>query len=332
MRVLIVKTSSLGDLIHTLPAVTDAAKALPGIRFDWVAEEAFAEIPGWHSAVDRTIPIALRRWRKGWRSALFSGEPTAFWRQLRVRHYDLVVDAQGLLAKSALPARLARGLRHGLSWRSAREPLAALLYNRRHSIAKGQHAIERVRQLFGAALGYGYDAEILDYGLESLRFSSPVEDRDYCVFLHGSSWPSKRLPTEHWVELGRLAAAEGRAVYLPWGSNDEKMTAEAIAAQCSNAHVLPRCNLTQLAGLLAYARGIIGVDTGLAHLGAALGTPGVTLYTATFPAFTGARGPRQACLLLGGNRQAAPSLPYLAVSTLECFQADAVWQALRRLG
>lgn len=327
MRILIVKTSSLGDLIHTLPALSDAAKAIPGVRFDWVAEEAFAEIPLWHPAVDRSIPIALRRWRKDWRQAWTGGELTAFWRKLRERDYALIIDAQGLLLKSALIARLAHGPRHGLSWTAAREPLSALLYTRRHAIDKNQHAIERVRQLFAAALGYAYDPSLLDYGLEPSHFQSPMDQRGYWVFLHGTSWPSKRLPTQQWITLGQIAANQGRRVYLPWGSAEEKQTAEAIAADCANAQVLPRLNLTQLAGLLAQAEGVIGVDTGLAHLGAALGRPGLTLYTATFPQLTGARGARQSCVLLGGDAEEPVNAPHLRVARLPAFDAAAIWQA-----
>lgn len=329
MRVLIVKTSSLGDLIHTLPAITDAARAIPGVRFDWVAEEAFAEIPGWHPAVERVIPIALRRWRKNWPRALASGELKAFVARLRERRYDLIIDAQGLLVKSALVAWLARGPRHGLSWSSAREPLSSLLYWQRHTVPQGQHAIERVRRLFAAALRYEYDATSLDYGLARDGFAATVEGRDYSVFLHGTSWPSKCLPVDYWVELGRFIAGQGRRVYLPWGSEEEKQAAEAIAARCANAVVLPRLNLTQLAGLLARARNIVGVDTGLAHLGAALGTPGVTIYTATFPALTGARARHQRCLVLGGEEQTVPAnTPYLRVEHLPVFRAPAVWRAM----
>lgn len=329
MRVLIVKTSSLGDLIHTLPALTDAAKALPDIRFDWVAEEAFAEIPGWHPAVERTIPVALRRWRKDWRRARAGGELAAFLPRLREREYDLIIDAQGLLLKSAIVARLARGPRHGLAWTSAREPLSSLLYGHRHAIPKSRHAIERVRQLFAAALGYAYDATVLDYGLDRSRFATPVAERGYFVFLHGTSWPSKRLATEHWIALCHRAADGGRTVYLPWGNAEEKRIAETIAARCPNARVLPRLNLTQLAGMLAQAQGVIGVDTGLAHLGAALGVPGVALYSATFPALTGARGVRQSCVLLGGGTEPPPAaVPHLRVLRLPALDADAVWRAL----
>ena len=107
MRVLVVKMSSLGDVIHTLPALTDAAAAIPGITFDWVVEEGFAEIPAWHPAVDTVIPIALRRWRKHpWRD--FRGPQWRACRQaLRRQHYDAVIDAQGLL-KSVFVARLVK--------------------------------------------------------------------------------------------------------------------------------------------------------------------------------------------------------------------------------
>ncbi len=157
MRVLIVKTSSLGDVIHTLPALTDAARALPGIRFDWVVEEGFAEIPRWHPAVERVIPVAVRRWRKHPLRAWRSGEWRAFTAAIHAERYDAVIDAQGLL-KSAWLARHAHGPLHGLDRRSAREPLASLFYRHRHAVAWGRHAVLRVRELFARALGYALPA------------------------------------------------------------------------------------------------------------------------------------------------------------------------------
>lgn len=153
MRVLLVKTSSLGDLVHTFPAITDASRALPGLQLDWLVEESFAEVPAWHPAIDQVIPIALRRWRRDWRKAYRSGQIAGFRSRLRERGYDLVIDTQGLL-KSALPARWARGPVVGYDRRSAREPLAALFYQRRITVSRGQRAIERTRQLFAEALGY----------------------------------------------------------------------------------------------------------------------------------------------------------------------------------
>ncbi len=154
MRVLVVKTSSMGDVLHTLPALTDAMQAMPDIRFDWVVEEGFAQIPSWHPAVERVLPVAIRRWRKAWFSAPISAERRAFRDALRAVRYDAVIDAQGLVKSAALVTRLARGIKHGMDWQTAREPLASLFYNRRHPIAKAQHAVERTRELFAKSLGY----------------------------------------------------------------------------------------------------------------------------------------------------------------------------------
>lgn len=152
MRVLIVKTSSMGDVLHTLPSLTDAMQAIPGIRFDWVVEEGFAQIPTWHAAVDRVIPVAIRRWRKAWFSAPIKAERKAFRDALQAHHYDAIIDAQGLVKSAALVTRLAHGIKHGMDWQSAREPLASLFYNRRHAIAKQQHAVERTRSCSQRAL------------------------------------------------------------------------------------------------------------------------------------------------------------------------------------
>ncbi|MGS6555311.1 lipopolysaccharide heptosyltransferase I, partial [Escherichia coli] len=121
MRVLIVKTSSMGDVLHTLPALTDAQQAIPGIKFDWVVEEGFAQIPSWHAAVERVIPVAIRRWRKAWFSAPIKAERKAFREALQAENYDAVIDAQGLVKSAALVTRLAHGVKHGMDWQTARE-------------------------------------------------------------------------------------------------------------------------------------------------------------------------------------------------------------------
>jgi len=295
VKVLIVKTSSMGDLIHTLPAVTDAARAVADIRFDWVAEEAFAEIPSWHPAVDRVIPIALRRWRK---TPLLK----SMWREigktlsdLRTLDYDRIIDAQGLI-KSAAVTRLARGWRCGMDRRSCKEPLAAVAYQQRYSVVKQMHAINRVRILFAAALGYSVPHEQLDYGLDRALFEQSNLRRPYVVFLHASSGPAKLWPVSKWAELVRHAEQAGFSVYLPWGNQAEYQRAKVIAAAGLSAQVLPRVHLHDLAAVLVDSSGVIGVDTGLAHLAAALQVPGATLYTATSPNMTGTRGPRQTCM------------------------------------
>ena len=290
MSVLIIKTSSLGDVLHTLPAVTDAARLLPGIRFDWVVEEGFIEVPIWHAAVDTVIPVALRRWKHGFLHALRRGEPQATVKQLRKHRYDRIIDAQGLI-KSAIISRFARGRRYGLDRSSAREPLAARAYNQVFPVPRAQHAVARVRQLFAAALEYAVPDTSPDYGIRERFAATP---RQSClVFLHGTTWPTKHWPDEYWVELAAMAAANGLQVKIPWGSATEQQRAEKIAAAHQGVEVLPRMGLGELAEVIAGASGVVGVDTGLVHLAAALGTPCVTLYGATDPGLIGTVGEAQ---------------------------------------
>jgi heptosyltransferase-1 len=290
MRVLLVKTSSLGDLIHTFPALTDARRAMARIRFDWLVEESFAEVPAWHPAVDEVIPIALRRWRGNWRQAWGRGDLSRFTKRLRQTRYDLILDAQGLL-KSALPAFLALGPGAGFDSRSAREPLAAWTYRRRYAVAREQHAIERLRQLFALALGYPLPVCPPDYGL---HFSSAhPADVQRLILLHGTTWPSKHWPEPYWAELARIATDKGFSVYLPWGDPDDRLRAERIIKVARVGELLPRQGLSEMARTLAGASGVVGVDSGLAHLAAAVGVPAITLYGSTRVDLTGALGPRQ---------------------------------------
>ena len=292
MRVLIIKTSSMGDIIHTLPALTDAGNALSSITFDWVVEENFAEIPRWHPLVNKVIPIALRRWRKN----LFSKSSRLEWKkfitELRAEQYDVVIDAQGLL-KSALVSRFARGKRYGFDRHSARESFAALFYQRSFSVAKNQHAITRVRDLLSQTLGYTLPVTTPSYGIDRSQFHSKNTGENYLVFLHGTTWKTKHWPEEYWIQLARLANQAGFSVKLPWGNSDEQERAIRIAANCSHAEVLPRLALTDMAGMLANAKSIVAVDTGLGHLAAALGVPTVSLYGPTNPVLTGALGETQ---------------------------------------
>ncbi len=290
MRLLLIKLSSLGDVVHTLPALTDAHQALPHLEVTWVIEEAYQQIPLWHPAVVQVIPVALRRWRRGLLQAWRSGEWRQFRRQVQQVSYDRVLDAQGLL-KSAGVAAQARGLRLGLDRHSAREPVASLLYQRTYSVAWGQHAVLRLRQLLAQALDYPLPQTPANFGL-TCKPDPRWGQQPYLVFLHGTAWMSKQWPHACWQELITLARAAGFQVLLPWGNAAEQARATALAAG-DDATVLPRLSLSDLAGLLAGAAGVVGVDTGLLHLAAALGRPGVGLYGATSPALTGALGPRQ---------------------------------------
>jgi heptosyltransferase I len=297
MQLLIVKTTSLGDLIHTLPALNDAATAIPCLKVDWLAERPFAEIPGWHPAVRRVIASDLRRWRKAPLATVRSGDWARFRGDLRQTRYDLVLDAQGLV-KSAFLASRADGPSAGPGWSSAREPLASLFYDRRLAVPPHgrEHAITRTRRLFAAACGYPLPANLdqpPESGLDRARFAQPDIAARYALFLHGTTWPTKRWPISHWQRLAQWFATQGIAVVLPWGSDSERADAEAIAAASPNARVLPRLGLTGVAGWIAHAHVIVGVDTGLMHLAAALGTPGLSLYGPTLPQMTGAFGVNQ---------------------------------------
>lgn len=295
-HILVVKTSSLGDVVHALPAVTDAVRAIPGLRCDWLVERAFAEIPAWHPAVDRVIRCDMRGWRRNLGRTVFGGDWVRFRAELRQTRYDLVIDAQGLV-KSAWLARQALGPLAGPGRGSAREPLAARFYDRGYVVPchDAAHAVERARRLFAQALDYPLPQTPPDAGLDRARFPLPDLAQPYVMLLHGTTWTSKRWPLPQWSALAAWLAGRGLRVVLPWGSAAEHADAEAIAAACGGL-VLPRLDLTAVGGWLARARACVGVDTGLAHLAAALGTPQVTLYGPTLPQLTGAVGDRQVWL------------------------------------
>jgi len=285
MRVLLIKTSSLGDVIHTLPALTDAQTHRPDIQFDWVVEEAFAEIPAWHPAVNEVIPVALRRWRHAWWRAARSPEYKHAKARMQ-RPYDRILDAQGLLKSALLTRWNTNSPRYGLDKHSAREGLAARFYHHPISVPKGTHAITRLRQLFAGALDYKVDLSTCDYGLHNLR--APQADPTL-MFFHATTWVTKHWPETYWVALAQLAIAEHYTVWLPWGNTEEQQRAHRIAAQ-TGAQVLPKLSLTEIAQHLGKATGVIGVDTGLCHLAAALEVPSLTLYGSTQPALTGTQG------------------------------------------
>lgn len=293
MRVLIVKTSSMGDVLHTLPALTDAMQAIAGIRFDWVVEEGFAQIPSWHEAVDRVIPVALRRWRKAWFSDPVKAERGAFRETLRAVHYDAIIDAQGLVKSAALVTRLAHGLKHGMDWQSAREPLASLFYNRRHHIAKQQHAVERTRELFAKSLGYSKPQTQGDYAIAQHFVKESTTGAPYAVFLHATTRDDKHWPEARWRDLLALMATSGLKIKLPWGAPHEEARARRLAEGFDYVEVLPRLSLEKVARELAGAKMVVSVDTGLSHMAAALDRPNFTLYGPTDPGLIGGYGKNQ---------------------------------------
>jgi heptosyltransferase-1 len=290
-RILIVKTSSMGDVIHTLPAVTDACREMPDVTFDWVVEEGFAEIPAWHPRVERVIPVAIRRWRKNLFAFLGSNEWQVFRQQMRMHTYDYVIDAQGLF-KSAVLTRFASGSICGYDRHSVREPLASFFYKQQFSVAKEQHAVERIRELFSSALGYNKPQTQPDYGIDRCRFGVQSEP-PYVLFLHGTTRADKHWPDEYWQTLCRLLCDAGMHVKLPWWSDVEQRRARFIADIHPRAEVLSRTNIAGMAATIASARAVVAVDTGLGHLAAALAVPTLSLYGPTSPQLIGAYGPNQ---------------------------------------
>lgn len=289
MRVLLVKTSSMGDVIHTLPALTDAHLAIPGIQFDWAVEKAFAVIPSWHPAVANTIPVAVRHWRKDIFSRATRENLQALRKQFHAQKYDLILDAQGLV-KSAFLTLLTKGVRAGLDFRSARESLAALAYQRRYKVNFYQHAVVRMRSLFSQALGYALPNTSPDFGLNRQAFMQNESAEKYLVFLHGTTWTSKQWPEQYWIQLAQIAATAGYRIKISGGSPEEMQRAERIAKHCSNVDAIPFLNIASMATILAQAKGAVTVDTGFGHLAAALNVPTVSIYGSTNPEYTGALG------------------------------------------
>ena len=275
MRVLLIKTSSMGDVIHTLPALTDAQNAIPGIRFDWVVEEGFTDIPAWHPAVDNIIPVAIRRWRKNLWKTWRSGEYRRFKQRLRQEQYDLVLDAQGLTKSAWLTRGLSASVA-GLDKASARDPFACRFYDHRYHVDWGLHAVERLRSLFAQALGYVKPDSSGDYGLDRNALAAQLKDapdKPWLMFLHGTTWASKHWPEANWRALAEYYSAQGIPVRLPWGNTTEHERAVRIADGLPGVEVLPRLKIAEIASWLAGARACVAVDTGLGHLAAALDTP-----------------------------------------------------------
>ena len=300
-HILLVKTSSLGDVIHNLPVVSDIRANLSDARIDWVCEAPYADLVALHPGVRHALPVNLRHLRKNFFSPGAWRRFFASKRDIGREHYDLIIDTQGLV-KSAWIATFASGVRAGYDWSSAREPLASRLYQRTFSVSKGQHAVIRNRQLAAQALGY-QTAGAADYGLRlsAARFHW-LGNLRYAVFLHATSRADKMWPEDHWIALGRRLAAQDFQIVLPWGTEAEKRTSEGLAAMMSNAIVAPRLTLSEAAQLLGQAALVFGVDTGLAHLAVAIGTPTIGLYTATRTELTGLFGGSHAVNLGGADK------------------------------
>ena len=297
MRVLLVKMSSLGDVVHTLPAVRDAVRR--GAQIDWVVEEAYEPVAALAEGIHAILPVAIRRWRHQPLRCL--SEIRAACRRLRRGHYDLVLDAQGLM-KSALVGLSARAtVRAGFDCTSIRERAATLAYRRRLQVPWHAHAAMRLRALFALAMDYEVPS-----GTPRFDIANGLTTRDHAVLLHGAAWSTKLWPERHWIDVARRAAADGLTPTLLWQGTLERARAERIAAAEPRAEVCERMDLTGAIDLLGTSRLVVGVDTGLAHLGAAMGRPTVMLFGPTDPARTGCLGER--AVNLSSELSCAPCL------------------------
>jgi len=305
-KILIVRSSSLGDLVHMLPAISDIARHHPGAQIDWLVEESFAEIPAWHPAVSDVITVAHRRWRKAWWSRPVRAERAALRARLRATEYDVVLDMQALL-KSVWLVRQARGVRHGLDWASAREPLASLFYDVKHRVEFWQPAIVRQRLLASRAFGYVPQGEPI-FGLQALVLRAQQRyggEPPYAVIMPSASRDDKLWPAEDWQAVFDTLEQAGLRLRLLAGNTGETARAQALIAGHPRAEVMPRMTLTDVAHLLAGARLMVGLDSGLTHLSAGLGRPTVGIYKASTPVRTPLMGPTFTASL--GDRGAPPS-------------------------
>jgi len=296
---LVIRPSSLGDIVHSLALVSDVVAQRPGLAIDWVAEEGFVPLVRLDPRIRAVIPVAFRRWRSAPLAAGTWREFRQFRHALRKERYDYVVDLQEQV-KGALIARLARGRRHGFDRHSIREPIATTLHEVHHRIERTQHFIDKARALAGAALGY------VPAGGPRWQWSLPAPpstmpaDR-YALLFHGTSRADKQWPETHWRALVAHLADAGIRSLLPWGSDEERARSERIASGATMAQVPPRQDLPVLATLARHADLVVGVDTGLTHLAAAIGTPTVSLFTTTDAALAGVARDGAHAIDLGGN-------------------------------
>jgi heptosyltransferase-1 len=312
-NVLFIKSSSLGDVIHHMPAVVEARRRLPDAHFSWVVEETFAPLVRLHPAVDEVLPVASRRWRHAPFVAATWAEVRTFIRSVRSRLYDEVIDTQGLL-RTALIARIARGRRHGYDRRSIREPLACPFYDVRHSVSREWHAIARNRALTGAALGYVPDGDI-GFGLDPRRLAGPPV-APYGILLHATARRTKDWPEERWIAFARRLAVRGIELQLPWGNETERLRGERLAAAIPGARVVDRQPLDGVARRIAGAQVVVGVDTGLLHLAAALSVPLIGIFVGSEPGLTGPMGPGPIAIVGGNGAMPTPDEALAALDRL----------------
>lgn len=322
MRILIVKTSSMGDVIHNLPIVADIWHQFPNAEIDWVVEEGFADIVKLHPKVSCVITIAFRRWKRNLLARNTISEITDTVKNLRIKQYDYILDTQGLL-KSALICLCARGSIYGRDWQSNREAIASIFYRHRFRVQFNQPAVNRGRQLAAMALQYPIPTSPPDYGIAPKQLAANIDKdlrlpKNYVMCLHATSRDSKLWPVQNWIKLGQVLEKQGLTLVLPWGNAIEFERAQTIAASLLGAAVLPKLELKSLAEVTADAKAAIGVDTGLIHLAVALKIPSIAIYTDSNPQLNGAYASKNCIAINIGGQSITPSVDEVlqAFSTL----------------
>lgn len=275
-EILFIKTSSMGDVLHHMPAVTDARRRFPEARITWVVDELYAPLARLHPAVNEIVPIAIRRWRKRLYEMPTWNEIREATAKLRARRYDAVIDTQGLV-RTALMTKLIHGESHGYDAASIREPFAARFYDHCYPVSWDLHVIARNRTLTGLALGYEPQGTP-DYGFDRSVFAAEPSP-PYAILFHATAKTSKEWPEDRWIEIGKSLAARGMEVVLPWGNERERERSERFAAAIPGARIPELKPILEVGKLIARATLVVGVDTGFLHLAAALGVPVVAIFT-----------------------------------------------------
>lgn len=330
MRILIIKMSSLGDIIHSLPAITEIKKHMPQAHITWLVEPGFKEVPAWHDGVSDVITMPLRGLKNNPSSISAYSNVIKQLKLLRRQKFDVIIDVQGLL-KSALISKLAKGQSVGFCKNSIKEPIASFLYNKVITSSKDQHAVIRTKELCAKALKYPHGSKV-DYGINS---KATKRNNDIILF-HGTTWPNKHYWPQHWEQIIKLIAKDGYNILLPWGNAIEHERAKTFS-KLPNTKLLPKLSLTELKDIIAASKGAVGVDTGLSHLAAATATPCVAIYGPTSPSLARNYGAMQTQIT--SNLSCAPCMKRSCKITsvpeahpcMQDIQPNDVWKLLTKL-
>jgi heptosyltransferase I len=286
LKILIVRVSSLGDVVHNMPMVADILHHYPNASIDWVVEEAYTSLVRLNAGVRNVIPFALRRWRKSLFATDTRAEIRIFYQSLRGKTYDFIFDTQGLL-KTGVVMGLSRiaagGKRVGLANAtegSGYEAASRIFHSMSVPVGRRTHAVLRGRLVAAAALGYTVD-QPADFNLRKPDVPNSatwLPDEPYAVFFHATARPAKQWATANWIRIAKTLEKRELPVLLAWGSESEKQAAEELAANMANARVLPKLSMMEAVLLAQRAALAIGVDTGLTHIAAAYCRPTIELY------------------------------------------------------